>query len=127
MKTETDLEFEEKKVSIILSPAYQEWFTDHEAALFPPISQWQDMLIRDTAVRSVGVRAVRGDAIRLPEIKMRADGAPAAVVPQIQNTDRALGAHILSLCHAIHQAEERVGAGTHHFFSGKITIRDADG
>jgi radical SAM superfamily enzyme YgiQ (UPF0313 family)/MoaA/NifB/PqqE/SkfB family radical SAM enzyme/LEA14-like dessication related protein len=126
MVVDSKIEIEESKASVMLNPTYVKWKTPKENGRFPISMSWNEAKIKNAEVRRIGVRQVKNNGSKLPDIILDFSKNPGKIRPQLQNSDKIINARVISAA----RQEENCGKvflpGKYEYFNIEIGVGDID-
>ena len=131
MDIEEDLEIDQRRALIFVSPEYKTWFSSYEQNDFPRKGNWHEIVdLSNKLSRSVGVRfpkeesSARDVLVRgLPSILLEFEENDYGLIRAfIQNVPREVEAHLIGTEMVDGSEKNYFLPGNYKFFSGELTL-----
>lgn len=123
---DSKIEIEEFKMSIMLSPAYRKWNTGEERGKFPTAVAWEEVELKNLNTQVITAENAKFKGCHLPAVRFDFSKNKESFVPQIQNSDRAINARIISARFNISNGAKVFLPGEYSDFFAKLIIGAED-
>lgn len=132
MEVEEDLEIDQRRALIFVSPEYKTWVSSYEQGDFPRKGNWQEIGdLSNRLSRSVGVRFPKeeprtGDILARGLLLEFKENEYGRISPLIQNVPEEVDAHLIGAEIVDNSAKKYFLPGSYKFFSGEITLFETE-